>query len=188
MSQNFYDGYIRNNPRRNAKCNTILYRDNYKPYFKSNLNYNLTNENLCEVEHFEDMNPQNNIQIVNNNNIKENNNNNKNNRIEKNSTDLDNHSYLTKLECQNGMASLQFKDTKKMYDISPKSLMKKQIIGDIEEIDRIHNHKIKNTMNYEDMKILHLKNSILKIHHVMNPKMLHAHQRSFMGEPFFQDN
>ena len=53
---NFYDGYWRKNPRRDAKCNPILYRDNYKPYFKSDLNYRLSNQNPCNVEGFQNLN------------------------------------------------------------------------------------------------------------------------------------
>ena len=43
-----------------------------------------------------------------------------------------------------------------MYDIDPKSLMKKKVIGDIQEIDSIHNDKIKKSMSYDNMRLNHL--------------------------------
>lgn len=186
MSQNFYDGYIRKNPRTNAKCNPILFRDNYKPYFKSNLNYNLTNDNLCGVEHFTNLNENRNIQIVNNNKIPLPGN--KNNIVvEKNSNDKDNHAYLKNVSCNGKQAVIEFNNTKKIYDISPKSLMKKKVLGDVKEIDAIHNGRLKQEVNYNDMKLQHLKNTMLKVHYQINPTVLQAHERSFLQEPFFQD-
>lgn len=157
MSKNFYDGYIRNNPRRNAKCNPILYRDNYKPYFKnlrSNSNMNLENEKLCEgFSNIED----------------------------------DKYEYLKNLKCQGGNAIIKNNNTgeEKMYDLSLPNLIKKEIIGDIKEIDEIHNTKIKNSVKYEDMKLKHLSNTMKTLHYNLNPRMLHAHHRNVRLEPFF---
>ena len=186
MSKNYYDGYIRKNPRSNAKCNPILYRDNYKPYFKSNLNYNLQNENLCEVEHFTNMNDHKNIQLVNNNMV------NKkseptNIKVAKNSADLDNYSYIKSIDCDGNKATINTHTQKKMYDISPRALMKQEVLGNVEEIDAIHNDKIKREMNYGDMKLSHLRNTMQKLHYNLNPMLVHAHERNYLGEPFFQD-
>ena len=201
----YTDEYIRTNPRRNAKCDPILYRDNYKPYFKSLL---LSNNQLDEVECFENINTNNNVQIVNNNiiqnkNHRNGNNNNQhgnnnnqngnnnnqhgnNNKILKNDLHLDNYTYL---KCVDGKAFIQNNnlEVKKMYDIDPKSIMKKTIIGDIQEIDKIHNNKIKQNMSYDKMKIEMLQKSMKRLHHSMNDSMLSTHTRDFLDDEFFQN-
>ena len=154
MSKNFYDGYIRTNPRRNAKCNPILYRDNYKPYFKSDLSMDLENENLCEG--FE------NLKIENK------------------------YDYLKNLQCQGGRAVIENNNHKKMYDISLPNIVKKEVLGDIAEIDKIHNEKLKSGMHFEDIRLKHMRNTMKNLHHNLNPRMLHAHHRNVKLEPFFQ--
>jgi hypothetical protein len=194
---NFYDGYWRKNPRRDAKCNPILYRDNYKPYFKSDLNYRLSNQNPCNVEGFQNLNSnsnsnpnnQSNIQVVKNtNNSVENN---TPQKIMKNSADLENYAQVHNISCDGQKASVTFNQcntkTKKMYDIDLPSIMKKEVIGDIEEIDRIHNKKIKNGILYGDIKLQHLRNTMQKLHYQMNPMMLKAHEIDFRREGFFRD-
>ena len=192
---NFYDGYWRQNPRRNAQCNPILYRDNYKPYFKSNLNYRLSNQNPCQVdiEGFSNLPPNNNVQVVNSKNVNHNSNRvvpNKNNQqvVMKNCVDLDTYGQIEDITCNGSQAKVKFNQGKPIiYDIDLPSIMKKEIIGDIEEIDYIHNKKIKNQIHFGDMKLKHLHNTMQKLHYQMNPSLLHAHQRDFRRENFFQD-
>ena len=181
--------------RRNAKCNPILYRDNYKPYFKSDLNYRLSNQNPCYVEGFQNLNTvennQNNIQLVNNNNTNNSSENNTSQTIMKNSADLENYAQIHNISCDGQKASVTFNDGKvkntKMYDIDLPSIMKSEVIGDIEEIDSIHNSKIKNSISYGDMKLQHLRNTMQKLHYQMNPMMLKAHEIDFRREGFFRD-
>jgi hypothetical protein len=190
MNPNYQDEYIRVNPRSKAKCNPILYRDNYKPYFKSDLSYQVSNNNFCNLETFANMPPaKTDIQIVNNNNIPKvlPSENNTVETIEKNTVDQDNYSYVQDISCNGKQATVTVNNKKKMYDISPQSLMKREIIGDIIEIDKIHNDKIRREMSYGDMKLNHLKNTMKKLHYNLNPSMLHAMERNYMGEPFFQD-
>ena len=183
----YTDEYIRTNPRRNAKCDPILYRDNYKPYFKSLL---LSNNDLDEVECFENLNTNNNVQVVNNNVELSNNNNlgneDNNTKILKSDPNVDDYAYL---KCVGGTAFVEHgkSNFKKMYDIDPKSIMKKTILGDIEEIDKIHNDKIKREMSYDKMKMEMLKKSMKRLHHSMNETMLSTHTRNFLNDEFFQN-
>lgn len=185
---NFYDGYWRQNPRRNAKCNPILYKDNYRGYFKSNLNYRLSNQNPCVVEGFANLPPNNNVQLVKKREQSKHTNNNQQ-IVMKNSDDLNTYGVINDISCNGKIAQVKFqKGEPKMYDIDLPSIMKKEVLGDIEEIDHIHNKKIKHGMQYGDMKLKHLQNTMQKLHYQMNPSLLHAHERDFRREKFFQDN
>ena len=86
-------------------------------------------------------------------------------------------------------AEVQFKgEEKKMYDIDLLSIMKKKVLGDVKEIDEIHNSRIKNTTFFGDMKLQHLGNTMKNLHYHVNPRLFDAHQRSFQRERFFQDH
>ena len=61
---NFYDGYWRNNPRRNAKCSSMLYGDSYRNHFQKPVNFTLSNNNMCVVEGFANPSTLNNNQVV----------------------------------------------------------------------------------------------------------------------------
>ena len=74
-----------------------------------------------------------------------------------------------------------------MYDIDPKSLMKKEVIGDIKEIDSIHNDKIKASMSYDKMRLNHLNKTMTRMHHNMNTTMLNMINRNFLDDDFFRD-
>ena len=194
---NFYDGYWRNNPRRNAKCSTMLWGDNYRKNFQKPVNFNLSNQNMCVVEGFSNPQPLNNNQIVNTNKIRKMhslvNQNPPQLALEENDSYLDNYGYLDKdnlekIKCDGKQAELKFfTGVTKKYDIDLPSLMKKKILGDIQEIDKIHNDEIKNRVQYGDMKLQHLRNTMQKLHYQLNPKMLEAHDRTFQREKFFQD-
>tara|TARA_A100001015_G_scaffold321062_1_gene449913 strand:+ start:2047 stop:2661 length:615 start_codon:yes stop_codon:yes gene_type:complete len=198
----YYNLYIRKDPRRDAKCSPLLWGDNYKPYFRS---LTLNNDCLNKIEQFTNVNQvQNkNIQVVNNRNI--------NNRIylnqlnsdgigtERYDPNEDNYSYnlelkdkkTTKMACLGGKTFIEINDNgnvvRQMYDIDPKSLMKKEVIGDIQEIDSIHNDKIKTSMNYDKMRLNHLNKTMSRIHNSMNNSMLHMHTRNFLNDDFFKD-
>ena len=205
MSNNkYYDLYIRKDPRRNAKCSPLLWGDSYKPFFR---NLTLNNDNVNLVEQFTNVNQQNNtknIQVVNNRNL--------NKRIyldelhtngdigtERYDPNEDNYGYnfelkdkkSTKMACLGGKTFIEINDngniTRKMYDIDPKSLMKKEVIGDIKEIDSIHNDKIKASMSYDKMRLNHLNKTMTRIHHNMNGTMLNMINRDFFDDDFFKD-
>ena len=195
---NFYDGYWRNNPRRNAQCTPILYRDNYKPYFKSDLNYRLSNQNVCQVQENKNVEGFANIgdnktQIVRNEVV-----NRKNEQSglaqQINDDNLDSYHYLGKdklesIKCNGDKASIKmFDEPERMYDINLPSIMKKEVIGDIKEIDQIHNFKIKNSLQYGDMKLQHLKNTMQNLHYQVNSRLLEVHERHFHQEKFFNQN
>ena len=111
-----------------------------------------------------------------------------------NDTNLDSYSYLGEdnvesISCNGKQAVIKFKNkSPKSYDIDIPSIMKKKVIGDIEEIDKIHNSTIKHTTFFGDMKFQHLGNTMKNLHYHTNEKILQAHQSSFQREKFFQDN
>ena len=191
---NFYDGYWRNNPRRDSQCSPMLYGDSYRPFFQTDLTYgNLEEENVV-VEEFANLpSAKPNIQRVNTQKI---------NKYspspslasESNDVSLDSYSYLGEdmvesIKCDGKTASVKlWQQQPRMYDIDIPTLMKKEVIGDMKEIDNIHNQKIKNTTFFGDMKLQHLSQTMKNVHYHVNPKMLEAHQRSFKHERFFQDH
>ena len=206
---NYQDNYYRTNPRRNAKCSPMLWGDRHKYYFNgNNSNNNLPNSNNINgsnnIEGFQNMN--NNIQVVNNNLVNNNNsyiqnNNLGNNNINKNDkvdwmdNNLDNYQYLdntrTKLKCSGGKALVEVYQGNdmshlNMYDIDSKSLMKKQVLGDIKEIDNIHNNIDNNTMTYDKIQLLTMRNSMERAHYRMNTKVLQGREISFLNDDFFK--
>lgn len=194
---NFYDGYWRNNPRRNAKCSSILYGDNYRNFQKP-VNFNLSNKNMCVVEGFANLSSQNSHHIVDTSKIRKMhslvNQNPPQLALQENDSYLDNYGYLEtdkleSLNCNSKKAEVKlFYGDKKKYDIDLPSLMKRKVIGDIKEIDNIHNNEISKKVQYGEMKLKYLGNTMLKLHYQLNPKMLEVHERSFQREKFFQDH
>lgn len=196
---NFYDGYWRSNPRRDAKCSQMLYGDSYRPYFQTNLKYGNVAPDGSILEEFSNIpKPMKNIQQIDTKNIRNNRNQKPSESINlamrPNDMNLDSYSYLGQdgvesISCDGRKASVKLWDTEtKMYDIDLPSIMKKKIIGDVQEIDAIHNARIKNTTFFGDMKHQHLGNTMRHLHYQVNPMMLDAHQRSFHSERFFQDH
>ena len=197
---NFYDGYWRSNPRRNAKCSSMLYGDSYRNHFQKPVNFNLSNQNMCVVEGFANPipSPTPSHQIVDANKIRKMhslvNQNPPQLALQENDSYLDNYGYLEtdnleKIKCDGKQAELKFfQGVTKKYDIDLPSLMKKKVVGDIQEIDKIHNSEIKMRVQYGDMKLQHLRNTMQKLHYQLNPKMLEVHDRTFQREKFFQDN
>lgn len=194
---NFYDGYWRTNPRRNAKCSSMLYGDTYRHHFQKPVNFNLSNQNMCVVEGFANPTSLEQYQIVDAAKIRKMhslvNQNPPQLALRENDTYLDNYGYLEtdklqSLNCNGQKAEVKlFQGEPKKYDIDLPSLMKKKVIGDVKEIDNIHNSEIRSRVQYGEMKLTHLGNTMKKLHYQLNPKILEAHQRSFQRERFFQD-
>jgi hypothetical protein len=184
---NFKDNYYRTNPRRNAKCSPMLWGDNHKYYFNRNI------EGFANIS---------NKQIVNNNKINNKVNNNKVNNNKKNGNNLvnwndnnsDNYEYVepnVSLKCGGGKALISQHighdmTNLNMYDIDAKSLMKKQVLGDIKEIDAIHNNIDNNHMNFHKIQVMTMRNSMERSHYGMNEKVLQGKERSFLDDDFFR--
>ncbi len=184
---NFKDNYYRTNPRRNAKCSPMLWGDNHKYYFNRNI------EGFANIS---------NKQIVNNNKINNKNNNNKvnnnrkngNNSVNWNDNNSDNYKYVepnVSLKCGGGKALIsqhigQDMTNLNMYDIDAKSLMKKQVLGDIKEIEAIHNNIDNNHMNFHKIQVITMRNSMERSHYGMNEKVLQGKERSFLDDDFFR--
>lgn len=192
---NFYDGYWRSNPRKDAKCSPMLYGDSYRPFFQTDLKYGNLGEGGKVLEEFANLPTfKSNIQEVNSQNImKMNQESNLNLAMEANDTSLDSYSYVGKdsvesITCDGRKATVKMWQQKpKMYDIDIPSIMKKEVIGDMKEIDAIHNNRIKHTTFFGDMKLQHLSQTMKNLHYQVNPRLLDVHQRSFQHEKFFQD-
>jgi hypothetical protein len=170
----------------------MLYGDSYRPFFQTDLNYGNIDENGSIVEEFANLpNPKNNIQEVNYQNLPKNI---KKENLAQEAYDsyTDSFGYLednsvTSISCNGRQAEVQFKGKEtKMYDIDLMSIMKKNVLGDVKEIDEIHNARIKNTTFFGDMKLQHLSKTMKNLHYHINPRLLNAHQRSFKRERFFQ--
>lgn len=184
---NFKDNYYRTNPRRNAKCSPMLWGDNHKYYFNRNI------EGFANIS---------NKQIVNNNKINNKVNNNKvnnnrkngNNSVNWNDNNSDNYKYVepnVSLKCGGGKALISQHighdmTNLNMYDIDAKSLMKKQVLGDIKEIDAIHNNIDNNHMNFHKIQVMTMRNSMERSHYGMNEKVLQGKERSFLDDDFFR--
>lgn len=178
---NFKDNYYRTNPRRNAKCSPMLWGDNHKYYFNRNI------EGFANIS---------NKQFVNNNKINNKNNNKKNgnNSVNWNDNNSDNYEYVepnVSLKCGGGKALISQHighdmTNLNMYDIDAKSLMKKQVLGDIKEIDAIHNNIDNNHMNFHKIQVMTMRNSMERSHYGMNEKVLQGKERSFLDDDFFR--
>ena len=150
------DSYIRKNPRKNVKCSPLLWGDNKDMYFQ---------------EHFAN---------INNNN---NNNNNLGRKIIRNNDKYEDNFYYL----QDNLKNIKVRNEKynkacnkekivnktkpdipllKMYDLDSRMLMKKQILGDIKEVNNIHDKIDK--MNYVSINNRNCNNSIKNLNYTRN--------------------
>ena len=187
---NFKDNYYRTNPRRNAKCSPMLWGDNHKYYFNRNIEgfANISNKQ------FVNNNKVNKTKQINGNNKVNNNKKNGNNSVNWNDNNSDNYEYIepnVNLKCGGGKALISQHighdmTNLNMYDIDAKSLMKKQVLGDIKEIDAIHNNIDNNHMNFHKIQVITMRNSMERSHYGMNEKVLQGKERSFLDDDFFR--
>jgi len=75
--------------------------------------------------------------------------------------------------------------SKKMYDISPEAIMNNKILGNIDEVDKIHNNKVIGSMSYDRMMLNHFQNTTNRLHSTVNPLVLSYHNRVLENDPFF---
>jgi hypothetical protein len=155
---NFQDRYIRSDPRRNAKMNPILWDDNTSRY----LTFHGKNQ---EVECFDNINGKG-IGI-----------------------DSESDNIFTQIKCKKGKAEILINNkgiiNKKMYDIDLDSIANKSIKGTIDEVDKIHNGNIENTMSFDNMMLNHFSNTMGRLHTNVNKSVLSLHNRSLDNDPFF---
>lgn len=210
------DRYIRNNPRRNAKCSPLLWGDNYnfqenftnlnnnQTINKNKINAHLIKKNKKQIRnndtnednyyYLDNKNKLYNVQmgnekynktcndknIKNTNNIKNNvrvNNINNNNNFIMNFKERDNNKMVFKKK--------QDMTLLKMIDIDSKLLMKKNIIGDRNEVNNIHNRI--DEMNYDILE-KDIKNNALKRvgrENNLNPSMVNISMKSNLDDDFF---
>jgi hypothetical protein len=95
----------------------------------------------------------------------------------------------TQVKCKNGKAEVMVNDngniSQKMYDISPSAIMDNKILGNIEEIDKIHNGHVQNSMSFDRMMLNHFQNTTGRLHTTINPLVLSYHNRTLENDPFF---
>ena len=158
---NFQDRYVRNNPRRNAKMNPILWDDNTSRY----LSFNGEVEN---VECFSNMEGY---------------------TREYSNINGEKNEKTTQIQCKNGLANVIVNDngqiTNKMYDIDLDSIASNKIKGTIAEIDNIHNGKIAQSMSFDRMMYNHLRNTMNRLNQQVNESVLSLHKRTIENDPFF---
>lgn len=159
---NFQDRYIRSDPRRNAKMSPIMWDDNTSRHF-SYLDEQVEGftgevEGSSSVTSYSNVNGE---------------------KILKN----------TQIKCKNGKAEVLVNDngniSQKMYDISPSAIMDNKILGNIEEIDKIHNGHVQNSMSFDRMMLNHFQNTTGRLHNNINPLVLSYHNRTLENDPFF---
>lgn len=176
------DRYIRSNPRRNAKCSPYLWGDKYN--FQENF-ANLSN---------------NKTQNVNMNKINDNRKNKNRNIISNNDKYEDNYYYLgNKKDIYNYQESNQRFNTKcenkvykikedmtllNMVDIDHKLLMKKNILGNKNEIDNLHNNM---NMNYDILNKEIKNNSLVRLTNEtnLNPSLMNMRTKRNLDDEFF---
>ena len=165
---NFKDIYIRTNPRRNAKINPVMWDDNTSRYFTHQEGFtgdykNVTGD-LYNVGGATNVSSYSNI----------------NSKVE---------TRTTQVKCKNGKANVMVNDngnmSKKMYDISPEAIMNNKILGNIDEVDKIHNNKVIGSMSYDRMMLNHFQNTTNRLHSTVNPLVLSYHNRVLENDPFF---
>ena len=163
-----------------------------------NMNTNINNLDINGVKNINLGNK--NIQIVNNNKIgkrvelKNKNKLNISGDIGVNRFDynIDNYQYLKKedkkpkkqLKCKYGN---KFNIDNKSYDINLPTLMKKEVLGDINEIDKIYNNKILSQMSYDRMHIENMKNVMKRLNYNLEDTVIKANEAHSMNDPFFQN-
>ena len=158
---NFQDRYVRNNPRRNAKMNPILWDDNTSRYLTFN-------GNKHNVECFSNMEGYT-YQYSNVNGTQ--------------------NTKTTQVKCKNGMADVIVNDngkiTNNMYDINLDSIANHKFKGTMEEIDNIHNNNIVESMSYDRMMLNHVRNTMGRLNQQVNQSVLSLHKRTIENDPFF---
>ena len=159
---NFQDRYIRSDPRRNAKMSPIMWDDNTSRHF-SYLDEQVEGftgqfEGSSNVTSYSNINGE-----------------------ESRKT--------TQIKCKNGKAEVMVNDngniSQKMYDISPEAIMDNKILGNIAEIDKIHNGHVQNSMSFDRMMLNHFQNTTGRLHSTINPLVLSYHNRTLDNDPFF---
>ena len=92
-------------------------------------------------------------------------------------------------KCKNGKAEVMVNDngyiSQKMYDISPEAIMDNKILGNIAEIDKIHNGHVQNSMSFDRMMLNHFQNTTGRLHTTINPLVLSYHSRTLKDDLFF---
>ena len=160
---NFQDRYIRTDPRRNAKMNPILWDDNTSRYFT---HYGE------EVECFGNMSDslEGYTKQYSNVNGEENN-------------------ITTQVKCKNGKAEVFVNNngniSSNMYDIDLNSIANNRIRGTINEVDKIHNGSIVNSMSYDRMMLNYFGKSMDRLNTQINKSVLSLHNRTLENDPFF---
>lgn len=105
---------------------------------------------------------------------------------------IDNYQYL-KNESKKTIRDLQCKYGNKVninnksYDINLPTLMKKEIFGDINEIDKIYNNKIVSQMRYDIMKVENMKNIMKRLNYTLEDTVIKANESHSLNDPFFQN-
>ena len=154
---NFQDRYVRKDPRRNAKMNPILWDDNSSRYFT---HYG------SEVECFDNINMEGYTKQHSNVNGNEN-------------------TKTTQIKCKDGKAEVLVNNngniTSKMYDINLDSIAK----GNLQEIDKIHNGELLNSMSFDRMMLDHFQNAAGRLRNQVNSSVLSLHNRTLENDPFF---
>ena len=159
---NFQDRYIRTDPRRNAKMSPIMWDDNTSRHF-SYLDEQVEGftgsvEGMSYTDSYSNLNGE-----------------------ESRKT--------TQVKCKNGKAEVLVNDngnvSKKMYDISPEAIMDNKILGNVAEIDKIHNGHIQNSMTFDRMMLNHFQNTTGRLHNTINPLVISYHNRTLENDPFF---
>ena len=102
---------------------------------------------------------------------------------------MDNSKTHTQIKCNKGIAQLLINKNgninKKNYDINLNSIVKKETIGNIKEIDNIHNNKLVTNMSFDKMMLTHFSNTLGRLHNQVNNSVLSLHNRSLENDPFF---
>ena len=174
---NYQDRYIRENPRRNAKMNPVMWDDNTSRYFTYKKEENLVEGfnggykdvtgDLLNIEGAS------NVSMYSNVNGKVN-------------------SVTTQVKCKNGRAEVMVNNNgqilKQMYDVNPTAIMDNKILGTMEEVDKIHNGKIVGSMSFDRMMLNHFQNTVNRLHNTVNPSVLSHHNRNLSNDPFFNPN
>ena len=156
---NFQDRYIRNNQRRDAKMNPILWDDNTSRY----LTYHGKNN---QVECFENFSL--------------------NGKISANSTKTT--QIKCKNGKAEVLVNNDGDISRKMYDIDLDTLASNRVKGIIEDIDRIHNGNVVNQMSYDRMMLENFSQTMGRLGKQINNSVLSLSNRSIENDPFFFPN
>lgn len=76
---------------------------------------------------------------------------------------------------------------KYMYDINLPTLMKKEILGNVKEIDNIYNNKIVSVMSYDQMHVENMKNVMTRLNYNLEDTVIRANEANSLNDPFYQN-